>query len=294
MWASCSSWASAEPTARTRCSASSSPSARRSPARRSIRIIWGAHGYTITVPALLQGPFQLGFLFYSKYRIFVACMAVVLLIGVWWFLERTPYGAVIKAGAHDPEMVRALGINLRKLRHLVFGLGAVLAGLAGVIAAPMWSLKPMIGSEALMPALIITVIGGIGSFSRRRHRRAVGGHHQLAHESRTAAGLDPSDVPAHDRHPALPAARPHGQKIDARDLRHERPLALDAAAHARDVRDLPGRASGAARARLHVSRHGDHDLVGLRARLQSAALLYGSCRLRARRLLRHGQLLFSA
>jgi branched-chain amino acid transport system permease protein len=129
-----------------------------------IRIIWGAHGYTITVPALLQGPFQLGFLFYSKYRIFVACMAIVLLIGVWWFLERTPYGAVVKAGAHDAEMVRALGINLRKLRHLVFGLGAVLAGLAGVIAAPMWSLKPLIGAEALMPALIITVIGGIGSF----------------------------------------------------------------------------------------------------------------------------------
>jgi branched-chain amino acid transport system permease protein len=129
-----------------------------------IRIVWGAHGYTITLPALLQGPFQLGFLFYSKYRIFVACMAVVLLIGVWWFLERTPYGAVIKAGAHDPEMVRALGINLRKLRHFVFGLGAALAGVAGVIAAPMWSLKPLIGSEALMPALIITVIGGIGSF----------------------------------------------------------------------------------------------------------------------------------
>ena len=129
-----------------------------------IRIIWGAHGYTITLPPLLQGPFQLGFLFYSKYRIFVAGVALLLLLGVWWFLERTPYGAVIKAGAHDPEMVRALGINLRRLRHLVFGLGAGLAGIAGVIAAPMWSLKPLIGSEALMPALIITVIGGIGSF----------------------------------------------------------------------------------------------------------------------------------
>lgn len=129
-----------------------------------IRIVWGAHGYTIALPPLLAGPFQLGFLFYSKYRVFVALLAIVLLFGVWWLLERTPYGAVIKAGAYDPEMVRALGVDLGKLRHRVFGLGAALAGIAGVIAAPMWSLKPAIGAEALMPALAIVVIGGIGSF----------------------------------------------------------------------------------------------------------------------------------
>jgi branched-chain amino acid transport system permease protein len=89
----------------------------------------------------------------------------LLLVLVWAFLERSPYGAMIKAGAHDHEMVRALGINLTRLRSLVFALGAAMAGLAGVIAAPMWSLKPTVGAEAVMPAFIVVVIGGIGSFS---------------------------------------------------------------------------------------------------------------------------------
>lgn len=129
-----------------------------------IRIFWGPRGYTIAAPAFVGGPFHLGFLFYSKYRILVAVLAILLLGFVWWFLEKTPYGAIIKAGAHDSEMVRALGINLPLMRNLVFGLGTMMAGAAGVIAAPMWSLKPTVGAEALMPAFIVVVIGGIGSF----------------------------------------------------------------------------------------------------------------------------------
>jgi branched-chain amino acid transport system permease protein len=129
-----------------------------------IRIVWGPRGYTISPPDFVSGPFHLGFLFYSKYRVLVAVLAVVLLALVWWFLEKTPYGAVVKAGAHDGEMVRALGIDLTRMRSLVFALGAVMAGVAGVIAAPMWSLKPTIGAEAVMPAFIVVVIGGIGSF----------------------------------------------------------------------------------------------------------------------------------
>jgi len=129
-----------------------------------IRIVWGPRGYTIAAPAFVAGPFHWGFLFYSKYRVLVAVLAVALLAFVWWFLEKTPYGAIIKAGAHDSEMVMALGIDLAWMRNLVFGLGAVMAGVAGVIAAPMWSLKPTVGAEAVMPAFIVVVIGGIGSF----------------------------------------------------------------------------------------------------------------------------------
>ena len=130
-----------------------------------IRIVWGPRGYTVSAPAFVSGPFHWGFLFYSKYRVLVAVLAVLLLVLVWAFLERSPYGAMIKAGAHDHEMVRALGINLTRLRSLVFALGAAMAGVAGVIAAPMWSLKPTVGAEAVMPAFIVVVIGGIGSFS---------------------------------------------------------------------------------------------------------------------------------
>jgi branched-chain amino acid transport system permease protein len=129
-----------------------------------IRIVWSPRGYTIAAPEFVAGRFQWGFLVYSRYRILVAALAVVLLFLVWWFLERTPYGAIMKAGAHDSEMVRALGIDLGRMRSLVFALGTVMAGVAGVIAAPMWSLKPTVGAEAVMPAFIVVVIGGIGSF----------------------------------------------------------------------------------------------------------------------------------
>jgi branched-chain amino acid transport system permease protein len=130
----------------------------------AIRIVWGPRGYTIAAPAFVAGPFQLGFLYYSKYRVLVAVLALLLLAAVWWLLERTPYGAIVKAGAHDGEMVRALGIDLTRTRNLVFGVGTAMAGVAGAIAAPMWSLKPTVGAEALMPAFIVVVIGGIGSF----------------------------------------------------------------------------------------------------------------------------------
>jgi branched-chain amino acid transport system permease protein len=129
-----------------------------------IRIFWGKIGYSIPAPQFVAGPIDLGFIWYSKYRLFMAVLALVLLGLVWIFLEKTPYGAIIKAGVSDSEMVLALGKNLRRIRTVVFGLGAALAGIAGVIAGPMWSLKPTMGWEVLMPAFVIVVIGGIGSF----------------------------------------------------------------------------------------------------------------------------------
>ncbi|MDN3722526.1 hypothetical protein QW131_33000 [Roseibium salinum] len=83
---------------------------------------------------------------------------------MWLFLEKTPYGAIIKAGSHDSEMVRALGYDLSRLRLLVFGLGAALAGLAGVVMAPIWGLRPHIGVDVIIPAFLIIVLGGVGSF----------------------------------------------------------------------------------------------------------------------------------
>ena len=130
-----------------------------------IRMIWGSIGYTIPAPSFVAGPTTvMGFIAYSKYRLFLAGLAVVLIALTWLFLEKTPYGAIIKAGAFDSEMVMALGINLRTMRNTVFGIGAALAGIAGVIAAPLWSIKPTIGGDAIMPAFVVVVIGGEGSF----------------------------------------------------------------------------------------------------------------------------------
>jgi branched-chain amino acid transport system permease protein len=129
-----------------------------------IRMIWGPGNYNLVVPHFVRGPISLGFIFYTKYRIFLAGLAILLIFLTWLFLEKTPYGAIIKAGAFDSEMVMALGIDLKKLRNLVFGLGSALAAVAGVIAGPLWSVKPTMGVDAIMPAFVVVVIGGIGSF----------------------------------------------------------------------------------------------------------------------------------
>ena len=86
------------------------------------------------------------------------------IVALWLFLEKTPYGAIIKAGAHDSEMVRALGINLARLRAAVFALGVALAALAGVVMAPIWGIRPHVGVDAVVPAFLIIVLGGVGCF----------------------------------------------------------------------------------------------------------------------------------
>ncbi len=130
----------------------------------TIRLVWGPSEQYLQVPQTISGAFLFAGLIYSKYKLFAALFAVAAIIVVWLFLERTPYGAIIKAGAHDSEMVRALGINLTRLRLLVFGLGAGLAGFAGIVLTPIWGLRPHVGVDAVIPAFLIIVLGGIGSF----------------------------------------------------------------------------------------------------------------------------------
>ena len=129
-----------------------------------IRMIWGKPGYSVAAPKFLAGSLDLGFMLYSKYRFFLAGLSVLVILLVWLFLEKTPYGAIIKAGASDSEMVMALGKNLPRMRTFVFIIGSILAGVAGVIAAPIWSVRPTMGTAILMPAMVIVVLGGIGSF----------------------------------------------------------------------------------------------------------------------------------
>jgi branched-subunit amino acid ABC-type transport system permease component len=130
----------------------------------SIREVWGATEYYLPIPRAISGGFIFGDLIYSTYRIFAAGFAMAMIGLLWLFLNRTPFGAVIKAGAHDSEMVRALGYNLKVLRLLVFGFGAALAGIAGIIMAPIWGIRPVVGVDAVVPAFVVIVLGGVGSF----------------------------------------------------------------------------------------------------------------------------------
>ena len=129
-----------------------------------IRLIWGSNEKVLQLPEALNGAVFIGGLIYAKYRFFACLAAIGLIALLWLFLERTPYGAMIKAGAHDSEMVRALGINLPKLRLFVFALGTALAAVAGIVMAPIWGVRPHVGVDAVVPAFVIIVLGGVGSF----------------------------------------------------------------------------------------------------------------------------------
>lgn len=129
-----------------------------------IQMVWGKLSYSIDPPMLVQGGLDLGFMLYSKYRIFMGLFALAAIFLIWLFMSKTPYGAIIRAGSYDSEMVGVLGKNLPRIRSLVFGLAAAMAALAGIIAAPLWSIRPQMGLDALLPAFLIVVIGGMGSF----------------------------------------------------------------------------------------------------------------------------------
>ena len=129
-----------------------------------IRTVWGTTEQMMPTPASMTGGFEVDGLIYSKYRIYASLMATAVIVAVWYLIERTRMGAMIKAGAYDSEMVRALGINISRLRSFVFALGTALAAVAGIILAPIWGVRPHVGVDAVIPAFLIVTLGGVGSF----------------------------------------------------------------------------------------------------------------------------------
>ena len=129
-----------------------------------IRIVWGTRDYMLPVPRGISGGFLMLDLIWSTYRFWAAGFAVIAMAVVWLVIERTRFGALVKAGAHDSEIVQALGHDLEKLRVWVFVLGTMMAAIAGVILAPIWGIRPHMGVDAVIPAFVIIVLGGVGSF----------------------------------------------------------------------------------------------------------------------------------
>lgn len=129
-----------------------------------IRIVWGTRDYMLPVPRGISGGFLMLDLIWSTYRFWAAAFAMIAMAIVWAVIERTRFGALVKAGAHDSEIVQALGHNLEKLRVWVFVLGTMMAAVAGVILAPVWGIRPHMGVDAVIPAFVIIVLGGVGSF----------------------------------------------------------------------------------------------------------------------------------
>lgn len=129
----------------------------------AIKIIYGPEGEPFRIPEALGGAVDLGFMVYPKFRLFVIFMTAVLALGVWLFIEKTKLGAIIRAGTDDSEMADALGINISKTFTFVFGMGAALSGLAGVLVAPIQDVQPLMGMDILVVTFVVVIVGGMGS-----------------------------------------------------------------------------------------------------------------------------------
>lgn len=130
-----------------------------------IRLFWGADGKPFNQPEFLAGVVEAGPLLITKYRVAVLVTTLGTLLALGAFLAWTPYGRILRAGSRDPEMVELLGINLPRVLTGVFGLGCALAAIAGVLAAPLWTVSPSMAANAIMPAFVVVAIGGLGSLA---------------------------------------------------------------------------------------------------------------------------------
>ena len=127
------------------------------------RFIFGPSTLPFAIPNWLGSPLSGQFFFLTGYRVFMVVLVTVTVIGLFLILNRTRLGMRIRAGTLDLETVSVLGVNVRILRNVNFGLGIFLAGLAGVLAAGMLGLQPTMGSDLIMPSFVAIIVGGLGS-----------------------------------------------------------------------------------------------------------------------------------
>jgi branched-chain amino acid transport system permease protein len=124
---------------------------------------YGSSGLPYRIPQLLSGGTQLGFMFMPNYRGWVVVVALVVCIGTWLIIERTSIGAKLRAATENPGMVQAFGVNVPRMITLTYAAGVALAAFAGVLAAPIYSVNPNMGSNLIIVVFAVVVIGGMGS-----------------------------------------------------------------------------------------------------------------------------------
>ena len=127
------------------------------------REMYGVSGQNYAVPELLSGATNLGFMILPNYRAWVVLVSLVVCLGTWFLIERTRLGAYLRAGTENAALVQAFGINVPMMVMLTYGAGAALAALAGVLAAPIIQVNPLMGSNLIIVVFAVVVIGGMGS-----------------------------------------------------------------------------------------------------------------------------------
>ncbi len=128
-----------------------------------VRLVWGPQPLYVQVPEVLGGTVQLFGISYPAYRFAIIAVGLIVAVGSYWLIHKTRVGMLIRAGAKNPQLVGALGVNIGLLNAMLFGVGAMLAGLAGAMAGPLLSVQSGMGEPVLITTLVVIVIGGIGS-----------------------------------------------------------------------------------------------------------------------------------
>ncbi|MBT9290372.1 branched-chain amino acid ABC transporter permease [Prosthecodimorpha staleyi] len=124
---------------------------------------FGSSGLPYAIPAELRGAQNLGFMFLPNYRAWVIVFSLVVCLATWFVIERTKLGAYLRAATERPELVRAFGIDVPRMITLTYGFGVALAALAGVLAAPINQVRPLMGADFIIVVFAVVVIGGMGS-----------------------------------------------------------------------------------------------------------------------------------
>jgi branched-chain amino acid transport system permease protein len=127
------------------------------------RSFYGVSGQTLDVPEKLSGASDLGFMILPNYRAWVVAASVTVCLGTWFVIEKTRLGAMLRAGTENSKLVEAFGVNVPLMVTLTYGFGVALAGLAGVLAAPVINVTPLMGSNLIIVVFAVVVIGGMGS-----------------------------------------------------------------------------------------------------------------------------------
>ncbi|MBN3268854.1 branched-chain amino acid ABC transporter permease [Bordetella bronchiseptica] len=127
------------------------------------KYLWGADIRNVAPPEMLQGSLELAGAIVPKYRLFLVCFGGVVAAALWWFLERSRIGAMVRAGVDDAATAAGIGINVPLLFGCIFALGAALAAIGGIVASPILGVYLGMDVEILIPAFIVTVVGGMGS-----------------------------------------------------------------------------------------------------------------------------------
>ena len=124
---------------------------------------FGSSGLPYAIPSQLTGGQNLGFMFLPNYRAWVVVFSLIICVGTWFMIERTRLGAYLRAATENPGLVRAFGINVPLMITLTYGFGVALAALAGVLAAPINQVRPLMGADFIIVVFAVVVIGGMGS-----------------------------------------------------------------------------------------------------------------------------------